>query len=149
MNTGDKVRDYCDIIEKAVRWAVSQTGSRDYPGKCLAFVEDAVEKGNAMEIFGGSTAMESALLYGWVTEGLPPQGAFVFYKASGTLNGVEKNWGHVGLSLGEGRVIHSWGEVRVDDYREIEKLHMAGWTDPEYLGWTPPGRYLANAVRKK
>ncbi|MBN2725866.1 C40 family peptidase [Candidatus Mcinerneyibacteriota bacterium] len=142
------MRDYREMIEKAVRWAAEKKGSCDYPGRCLAFVEDAVEKGNGIEIFGGSTAMESALLYGWVTEGLPPQGAFVFYKASGPLNGVEKNWGHVGLSLGDGKVIHSWGEVRIDDYREIEVLTTPGWTKPEYLGWTPPGRYLAGAVSK-
>jgi len=141
--------DYNEIIEKTVEWAISKKGSHDYHGKCLAFVEDAVEKGNGIEIFGGSTAMESAILYGWVTEGLPPQGAFVFYKTSGPLNGIEKNWGHVGFSLGEGQVIHSWGEVRIDDYREVEKLYTQGWTNPEYLGWTPPGRYLANAVREK
>jgi cell wall-associated NlpC family hydrolase len=111
---------------------------------CLAFVEEAYEKGNAIEIFGGSTATESAEAYGvQKTAALPPRGVFVFYACSGTLEGVYQNWGHVGLSLGDGQVIHAWQVVRQDHYLEVEKLPGApGWTAPQYIGWTPVERIM-------
>ncbi len=136
--------DYQTYIENAVKWAKEQLGSDAYLFMCLAFVEDAYEKGNAIEIFGGSTATESAEEYGVHTEPeTPPLGAFVFYACSGPIKGVEKNWGHVGLSCGDGRVIHAWDKVREDDYLAIEHLAGApGWTSPRYIGWTPVERIM-------
>jgi hypothetical protein len=51
-------------IANAIRWAQEHLGATDYAGRCLAFVEDAYEKGNHVEIFGGSSAQESADEYG-------------------------------------------------------------------------------------
>ena len=47
-------------MENAIEWAKSQLDSTEYPFRCLAFVEEAYEKGNQIEIFGGSCAKESA-----------------------------------------------------------------------------------------
>jgi len=51
---------------------------QDYQYICLAFVEDAYEFGNKIEMFGGSTATESANEYGVNPVGQPPRGSFVF-----------------------------------------------------------------------
>ena len=47
-----------------ISWTKDQLGNSDYAGWCLSFIEDALEKSNGIEIFGGDSAKESALLYG-------------------------------------------------------------------------------------
>lgn len=132
-------------IDNALAWAMAQQGREDYCFRCLAFVEDAYEEGNAIEIFGGSTAKESADEYGvaGTSPGEPPRGAFIFYDMSGELFDERANYGHVGLHIGQGRIIHAWDVVRIDDYAAVEALEPAeGWTAPRYLGWAPVERIL-------
>lgn len=131
-------------IENAIQWAKDHLGQKSYAFRCLAFVEDAYELSNGIELFGGSTAKESADEYGvQKTPALPPAGVFVFYDNFGTLFDTYKNWGHVGLSLGDGNVIHAWDKVRIDSYLAVETLPGApGWTAPQYSGWTPVARIL-------
>lgn len=132
-----------EYVANAVRWAVAKKGSRDYIFKCLAFVEDAFEQSNDIEMFGGSTATESAEEYGVCAQGTPPIGAFVFYSATGPIDGITKDWGHVGLCIAAEQVIHAWESIRIDDYRELHNLPQApGWNSPRYLGWTSPQIFL-------
>ncbi|MGC9349984.1 MAG: hypothetical protein ACP5JG_17730 [Anaerolineae bacterium] len=127
------------MARNARDWALLQLGSVAYPYLCLAFVEDAYEIANGIEIFGGSTAKESADLYGVRQDRDPPLGSFVFYDCIGTLNGERKNWGHVGLAIGGGLVIHAWKEIRVDPYLAVEDLPAGDdWEQPEYIGYAPP-----------
>lgn len=143
---------YQAYIENAIRWARQHLGSKDYRFLCLAFVEDAYEQGNGIEIFGADCAKGSAELYGvHMSSSLPPRGVFVFYDCSGPslLDGTEKNWGHVGLSCGDGNVIHGWGQVREDHYLAVEQLQGApGWTSPKYIGWTSVDRILQGHRQK-
>lgn len=135
----DEVR----YAEAALCWAIGQIGCVDYVTLCLKFVEDAYEVPNAIELAGYSTAKEAAEGYGTEGDGLPPLGSFVFYDCWGTIDGRRQNWGHVGLSTGDGRVIHAWDRVRVDGYLEVEGLDGGqGWTRPSYIGWTPVARVL-------
>lgn len=129
---------------RAIDWATTRLGSPDYATRCLAFVEDALERANGIEIFGGDDAAASAALYDAASRpGEPPRGAFAFYRATGVILGRRQEWGHVGLSLGDGRVIHAWDRVRIDDYRDVERLRPApGWEAPTWLGWAPLGRVL-------
>ncbi len=146
--TTDEFETY---IAYAIQWAQIQVGSNAYLFRCLAFVEDAYERANRVEIFGGSTATESAEKYGAHTrvEHLPARGAFVFYECYGSLEGEHRNWGHVGLCLGEGQVIHAWDQVRQDHYLGIECLTPApGWSAPRYIGWAPVERIFMG-YRKK
>ena len=50
--------------------------------------------------------------------------------------------GQCGVSLGDGRVIHAWDIVRIDDYLAIEKLTALTGDHPEYLGWVALERVL-------
>lgn len=144
------MEDFTSIIENAITWALNNKNRQDYSFKCLAFVEDAYEFGNSIEMFGGSTATESAEEYGVNSEGLPPRGSFVFYSATGPIDGVTKDWGHVGLCIGNNEVIHTWNTIRVDNYLDVQSLPGApGWTQPRYLGWTPPSIFLKGYIRKK
>ncbi|MEA4907536.1 MAG: NlpC/P60 family protein [Anaerolineaceae bacterium] len=104
-------------------------GSAEYPFRCYAFVEDAYEHGGHIELDGqGATAREAAEAYG-TQPGSPPRGSYVFYDCAGELGGQYRHWGHVGLALGDGQVIHAWNRVRIDAVHAIEALEPApGWT---------------------
>ena len=143
----DHIRRYA---ERAIAWALDQGGSTAYALRCLAFVEDAFERGNDIEVFGGDSAMESAEMYGASGSlGDAPAGSFVFFACSGPVNDEVRNWGHVGLALGDGRMVHAWGTVRVDSIRDIPALPGAeGWTAPSYVGWTGPRRILEGALER-
>lgn len=141
-----------DYVTRAIEWARTQLGSEAYPARCLAFVEDAYERSNHIEIFGGSTAKESADAYDvrQIMLQPPPPGAFVFYDCFGTLFDEYKNRGHVGLCIGSEQVIHAWKHVRQDHYLEIQELTPApGWQPPQYLGWAPVDRILREHQKKE
>ena len=107
------------------------------------FIEDALEISNHIVIFGGDSAKESCELYkDALRGGVPERGAFVFYDCLCPGENGPVNWGHCGVSLGDGRVIHAWDTVRVDDYLAIEKLTALTGDHPEYLGWVALERVL-------
>ena len=134
------------IVERAIAWALEQLGSPDYALRCLAFVEDAYEIPNEIEVFGGSSARESAELYeAQRSTGEPPAGAFVFFATTGLVDGIERDWGHVGLATGDGRMIHAWPQVRIDDITAMPSLPSGSWSTPGYLGYAPPSRILRDA----
>jgi cell wall-associated NlpC family hydrolase len=138
--------DEAIVANVATRWALERIGDRSYAGRCLAFIEDAIERPNGIEVFGGSTARESAEQYGpgpYRPDAPPPSGSLVFYACEGPADGAWRDWGHVGLALGDGRVVHAWDEVRVDEAAAIEGLRpRAGWTPARLLGWVPISRVL-------
>jgi cell wall-associated NlpC family hydrolase len=133
-------------VNRAIDWALARQGDPSYALRCLAFVEDAFERANGIEVFGGDSAAESAALYRpqrYDPSRPPPSGALVFYTARGPLDGLQRDWGHVGLSLGDGTVVHAWDVVRIDDAHEVERLDpAAGWTAPRLIGWVPAARLL-------
>ena len=129
--------------ENMIRWAKGKLGCREYSGWCLSFIEDALEKSNEIEIFGGDSAKESALLYAdGMRRGIPERGAFAFYDCICPGPDGPVNWGHCGICLGDGRIIHAWDTVRIDDYREIEAMTAISGDHPRYIGWVPVSRVL-------
>ena len=131
------------LTENMIRWAESKLGSTEYAGWCLAFIEDALEISNHIEVFGGDSARESYELYkDALRGGAPERGAFVFYDCLCPSENGPVNWGHCGISLGDGRVIHAWDMVRIDDYPAIEKLTALTGDHPKYLGWVALDRVL-------
>ena len=136
----------------AVTWALARVGERTSPWRCLAFVEDAYERANGIEVFGGASAAESAALYGtraYDADAPPPAGAFVFYACGGLVDGEHRDWGHVALAVGDGRAIHALDHVRIDDARAIEALSLGvEWTAPRLIGWTSPERILEGHVSR-
>ena len=75
-------------------------------------------------------------------QGEPECGAFVFHDCLCPGETGPINWGHCGISLGAGRVVHAWDKVRIDDYLEIEKLTALTGDHPKYLGWVALERVL-------
>ena len=132
------------MIENMISWAESRMGDTRYAGWCLSFIEDALEISNRIEIFGGDSAKASAGLYAdAMRKDVPERGAFVFYDC--LCPGVEGpvNWGHCGIGLGNGNVIHAWDRVRIDGYADIERMTARSGDHPRYIGWVPLERVLA------
>ena len=132
------------MIDNMIAWAKSRIDNTDYAGWCLSFIEDALEISNDIEIFGGDSARESYELYrDDLHSGCPERGAFVFYDCMCPSENEPVNWGHCGIALEDGQVIHAWDRVRIDDYPAIEKLTALTGDHPKYLGWVPVSRVLA------
>ena len=132
------------IIENMIHWAKDKLGCGNYAGWCLSFIEDALEISNDMEIFGGDCARESFEMYqDDARTGTPERGAFVFYDCLCPSEQGLVNWGHCGICLGDGKVIHAWDVVRIDDYLDMEKLVALSGDHPKYLGWVPVERVMA------
>ena len=131
------------IVENMIRWALGKIGDSKYSGWCLSFIEDALEISNQIEIFGGDCAKESCnMYYDAIQFGEPERGAFAFYDCLCQSEDGIVNWGHCGISLGEGQVIHAWATVRVDNFQQIEQLISPVGEHPRYIGWVPLERVL-------
>ena len=131
------------MIENMIHWAEDRLGESQYAGWCLSFIEDALEQSNGIEIFGGDSAKESALLYANdIRHSEPERGAFVFYDCICNSEHGPVNWGHCGISLGNGGVIHAWDVIRIDNYLDIERMTALSGDNPRYIGWVPIERVL-------
>lgn len=63
------------------------------------------------------------------------------------MDGVRQEWGHVGLAMGDGKVVHAWDVVRIDDALAIPALPPApGWDAPHLIGWATPDDVLRGHV---
>lgn len=140
---GENNKTIDTIISKMISWAEGKIGNPNYAGWCLSFIEDALEKGNDIEIFGGDSAKESCEMYSdALRTDIPEKGAFVFYDCLCQSEDGPVNWGHCGIALGDGQVIHAWDVVRIDDYLAIEQLTALTGDHPKYIGWVPVTRVL-------
>ena len=135
-------------VDKAIEWAKGKQGSKDWydqikkMGYCLRFVSQAFGLGR--EVNADTTAWESPrdaiqeLGSNFHASGEcrnPPKGAMVFFSAAGKFSPY---W-HVGIYLGDGKVVHAYGTVRVQPLSGdggIEQLSYIG----SYIGWAYPPR---------
>jgi hypothetical protein len=137
-------------IEKAVNWARNMVGNKyqeggDYYFQCLRFVQDAYNKPDKSDTIykeikttivpgGFGTAANAARILNATANKNnvpPPKGAWVFYRW--VYEG--RNYGHVALSVGNGKVIHSYtmggiAEIREDSYDKINGVTYIGWAWP-------------------
>ena len=136
-------RNIGTLIENMISWAEEHTGDTRYAGWCLSFVEDALEISNGIDIFGVDSSKESGDLKAEAMHtGTQPRGAFVFYDCLCIGEDGPVNWGHCGISLGDGNVIHAWDVVRTDNYCDIEHLTALSGDHPQYIGWVSVERVL-------
>jgi len=136
-------------IDKAIAWASKkmEIGDKNYSGWCLKFVQDAYEytlpEDNTVTRYGyPKEAVDSGELE-VINNETPPCGAYVFYEWWGTVEGEYRNWGHVGISLGNGQIIHAWNVIKKENYLDlastIEKHNLEeGKPGEGYIGWAKP-----------
>lgn len=123
----------------ALKWALERAGSKDYALWCLRFVANAY---NAQKS-GFRTAQEAAERLGLRNSGgsaaSAPAGALLFFRYIGA-DGA--NYGHVGLSLGNGRMISALTTVKIETIDQVKywRENYLGWAfpPPEWPGFPPP-----------
>ncbi len=120
---------------RAIEWAKAQLGRTDFKGWCLRFVAYAF---GATHSYPTATIGANALGPRDATKPatFAPAGSLVWFHWFDRRDGV--NYGHVGISLGDGTMINAVGTVR------IEPIDSPDWR-ARYRGWTPappswPGR---------
>lgn len=118
-------------IEAAIDYAYNEMDTRpDYwKGYCAALVWAAYKRGAGMNNKSYSTARQMGDALISHTDGNPPRGALVFWYDK---ENPKKSAGHVGLSLGDGRVIHAYSAVKVS---KISTVNSHGYI---YRGWGAP-----------
>lgn len=110
-----------------IAWAKAQLGRTDYNGWCQKFVHNAYGMSSgyasAKACFNAIGRRDSVGNLGRV-----PIGSLVFFDG-------HPQYGHVGIYIGDGKVIHGVATVRIEDMR-------TGWLGKSYLGWAPaPGNW--------
>ena len=113
--------------ERAIEWATSQIGARQYDGWCLRFVAHAFAQEKVP-----ATATLAAIEYG-PRDGTKsfldaPRGALLWFAWGDPDKG--NNVGHVGISLGDGTMIHALDSVRV------VRIEGSKFWHTRYRGWT-------------
>ena len=115
--------------ESAIAWAQSLMGSTAYAWYCQRFVENAF---NTSGRYPSAWAAARAL---GLRGGVAPRGALVFFRPHAS----NLQYGHVGLSVGGGRMISALSRVSNNSY--VSEPYWASL----YAGWAPapgvwPGR---------
>lgn len=121
-------------IETVISWALANKGNTSYAYLCQKFVADAYAQVATRQ--SKATAKDAA--NAWCThpgDKNPPRGATVYYDWYGTVDGVYKNYGHVGIALGDGRVVHAYGNKGVVVSPNVD--FMTG-----YIGWGVNGGFI-------
>lgn len=129
--------------EEAIAFALSPPTNRQNPGGagggwaywCLALVNDAYRQAGSPETTArlskptANGAYQAYAAEGLVqTEGVPPRGALVFFDYR---DGAGKNWGHIGISLGDG----TYAGTSTDGWTTVRPYAEGG---DAYLGWALP-----------
>ncbi|MBR3474643.1 MAG: InlB B-repeat-containing protein [Oscillospiraceae bacterium] len=118
-------------IEEAIAYAYNERETRPnyWKGYCAAFVWAAYNKGAGIGNSSYATARQMGDALITHVDSDPPRGALVFwYKSSDPYNSA----GHVGLSIGDGKVIHAFSSIKVST---ISSVNSNGYT---YRGWGAP-----------
>jgi cell wall-associated NlpC family hydrolase len=110
-------------VERAISWALAQRGAHSWDEGCLTFVNSAYQNAGVTPTRWYLAIQAARALGASSHKGVPPRGAYVFYWTPN---------GHVGLSLGDGRIVHDYGSagVIVSNYRGISNAYI-GWAIPK------------------
>ena len=134
-----------DKIERAIAWTIAQEGKIDWAKYCLKFVANAF--GREAAGYHHPNEMKDALgdrFYSWTNCWNPPRGALVFFSGQGSGDDIDyKKCGHIGIYLDDGKVIHAYGIVRLQNIAGREEgIEGLSYID-SYIGWAyPPQEWI-------
>lgn len=133
--------------DTALEWAMSQRGLSRWAWYCERFVEEAYgERGKFPKAASGARALK-------LSHGSPktaPAGTLMYFAP----HKANRRLGHVGISLGDGRMVSALSKVVVTDVVKDRfwRTLYRGWTDAP-SGWRgriplPPGQALEDPSHK-
>ena len=132
--------------EAAISWAMDKAGRREWSNYCLRFVANAFrqrspepegEWDSAWDAVNGDEDFDLVLQDSdnWRSA---PRGALIFFGQTD-----DNKDGHVGIYLGDGRIIHAYGIVKTNTISETESLPKVG----HYIGWVyPPEKWRPSPI---
>ncbi len=145
----DKPENFASWAEVAISWAKNYLDplTWHWDGLCLRFVANAfMQKGGYPKIVREGTwasawdAVNGDEVFDLVLQDPDnwrgaPDGVLIFFGQT-----EDNRHGHIAIYLGDGRIIHAYGEVRIDYMTQVRYLDE-GRIGP-YIGWSfPPERW--------
>jgi hypothetical protein len=121
-------------FETAVKWSLDRfyENNSQYNYECLRFVQNAF---NAAGVSTSTMGCAKNAANSWVcsTSENAPRGSLVFWDWLGTVNGEYKNWGHVGISIGNGEFVHNFDKkIQKDSISDFNSRYRNSHT---FLGY--------------
>ena len=141
-----------DKIEEAISWANNEIGNDEWTNLCLKFVSLAYGLGaNVNAKTTGWDWPNDAInklgtkFYSIDNCGNPPRGALIFFSGQGKHPKTKidyKKYGHIGIYLGDGVLIHAYGTVKIQNIIGAKGIEGEKYID-SYIGWAyPPEAWL-------
>lgn len=121
-------------VDDVISWAKSNLGNHRWDWLCFVFCREAYGEG---KIQGIGSAIDAWNYNGSIfghrnTDWNAPKGALIFFKATSK----NKNYGHIGISAGNGEMYHAWPHDGVTK----TPFNVGG----EYLGWRWPYEWTSD-----
>lgn len=141
-------------VESAINWATSSKRKEEnWRNLCLGFVATAFgvtdigwgcpqEGVNNCPMGGVEKLKKEGKFYAVENCWNPPRGALIFFSGKGKdpQSGLDyEKCGHIGIHLGDGRVVHAYGVARINDIAGSEGIEKLPYID-SYIGWAYPPR---------
>jgi len=138
--------DFSQWGEQAIEWGEKRKDWNDWNGLCMRFVVDAFAQKDGLPAGLNADGWAKKLYRfnqgpeGWLQA---PKGAVIFFDSDKEpVNGKLNTHGHVGIYLGEGKLIHAYGKVNETTIDEAIAKAGVG----KYIGWSyPPESWRPNA----
>lgn len=141
--------NFSSWAEAAISWGKAKGGSYEWydeennQGYCLRFVANAFrQRGPEPEGEWNSAWEASQNLTRYDEEAQKaPRGSLIFFGKT-----ADNRYGHVGIYLGNGKLIHAYGKVRIDDIDQVRNLDK-GQLIGSYIGWAyPPEKWRPTKI---
>lgn len=135
-----KPADFGSWAEATISWAEARVGSYEWydeeekQGYCLRFVANAFRQQGPEPEGDWNSAWEASreLELRHEQPRLAPRGALIFFEST-----KDNPFGHVGIHLGDEKIIHTYGKVRIDTIKDVPNLDSGTLIGP-YMGWAYP-----------
>jgi|LDZT01.1.fsa_nt_gi lysozyme len=125
-------KNFLTWAEETISWAEERKNRSDWDRLCMRFVANAFEEVEGKEAGGNADDLAKKLYRfdqepdGWHNA---PRGAVIFFDRDG-----DNVYGHVGICLGNGTLIHAYGTVQETTVEWAIAKPDVG----RYLGWSYP-----------
>lgn len=135
-----------DRVEQVIEWATAlDRTSENWRNLCLRFIANAFGQENAG--YNHPNELKNELgdeFYSPFNGWNPPRGALIFFSGQGSEAGVDyAECGHIGIYLGNGEVVHAYGEVKTQELAGSPGIEREKYID-FYMGWAyPPEEWIS------
>lgn len=128
-----------DVVDGAISWGSSQMGSMAYDGYCQKFVNHCFMNGGWGGVSFASARLCGDALITNTSVSNVPRGAVVFFDST------DHNYGHIGISLGDGTMLHA-GHKGVEVTGFTDAAYLKSWYHIVYRGWGVWGQQRGNTL---